>query len=233
MLRKVIIKNYRAFENFSLEFSPGVNIIVGDNATGKSTLLEAVDLALTARIHGNALAMELSPYLFNRAAQDRYVRGLRAGGKPAPPEILIELYFTDCDELAELRGTNNSLREDAPGTRLRIFLDEDLRDSYLAYVSAPEQVALVPSEYYTWEWLDFADNAIRHGRSLPDTSLIDAAGIRLQNGADQYMQRVSLSTSYLGSAWNWRGRTAACARCSPGPTRSAASTTGSLGAMTT
>jgi predicted ATPase len=190
MLRKVIIKNYRAFEDFSLEFSPGVNIIVGDNATGKSTLLEAVNLALTARLHGNALATELSPYLFSRAAQDRYVQGLQAGRKPPPPEILIEVYFRDCDELAELRGTNNSLREDSPGARLRIFLDEDLRDSYLAYVSAPEQVALVPSEYYTWEWLDFADNAIRHGRGLPDASLIDASGIRLQNGADQYMQRV-------------------------------------------
>lgn len=190
MLRKVIIKNYRAFEDFSLEFSPGVNIIVGDNATGKSTLLEAVNLGLTARLHGNAIAAELSPYLFNRTAQDRYIRGLQGGEKPAPPEILVELYFTDCDELAELRGTNNSLREDSPGVRLRILLDEDLRDSYLAYVSAPEQVALVPSEYYTWEWLDFAGNAIRRARRLPDASLIDAASIRLQNGADQYMQRV-------------------------------------------
>lgn len=190
MLRKVIINNYRAFEAFSLEFSSGVNIIVGDNAMGKSTLLEAVNLALTARLHGNAIAAELSPYLFSRPAQDRYIQGLRDGKKPAPPEILIELYLTDCDELAELRGTNNSLREDSPGVRLRILLDDDLHDSYLAYIAAPEQVALVPSEYYTWEWLDFAGNAIRNARRLPDTSLIDAASIRLQNGADQYMQRV-------------------------------------------
>ena len=45
MLKKLIIKNYRVFEDFSLEFAPGLNILVGDNDAGKTTLLEAVNLA--------------------------------------------------------------------------------------------------------------------------------------------------------------------------------------------
>ena len=56
MLRKVLIKNYRAFRDFKLEFSRGVNIIVGSNDAGKSTLLEAINLALTARLHGTRSA---------------------------------------------------------------------------------------------------------------------------------------------------------------------------------
>ncbi len=55
MLRKVLIKNYRSFKDFKLEFSRGVNIIVGSNDAGKSTLLEAINLALTARLHGYTL----------------------------------------------------------------------------------------------------------------------------------------------------------------------------------
>ena len=50
VLRKVLIKNYRAFKDFKLEFSRGVNVIVGSNDAGKSTLLEAINLALTARV---------------------------------------------------------------------------------------------------------------------------------------------------------------------------------------
>jgi hypothetical protein len=31
VLKKIIIKNYRVFEDFALEFAPGLNILVGDN----------------------------------------------------------------------------------------------------------------------------------------------------------------------------------------------------------
>lgn len=207
MLRKVVIKNYRTFENFTLDFSPGVNIIVGDNDAGKSTLLEAVNLALTSRLHGNPLSAELSPYLFTQSTTQRYVAGLRAGEKPVPPEILIEIYFADDDDHASLRGTNNLLGEDCPGVRLKIRLDEDFADAYQAYVADPEKVSLVPTEYYTWDWLGFSGNPIRNARNIPDASLIDATTIRLQNGADHYLQqiigqhlapgeRVELSRSY-------------------------------------
>ena len=60
MLTKIHIQNYRVFTDFTLEFSAGLNVIVGDNDTGKSTLLEAVNLALTSRLRGRLLASELS-----------------------------------------------------------------------------------------------------------------------------------------------------------------------------
>ena len=78
VLRKVRIKNYRAFKNFTLEFSPGVNIIVGNNDAGKSTLLEAINLALTTRLHGYPISTELSPHLFNQKVTQQYIRELQA-----------------------------------------------------------------------------------------------------------------------------------------------------------
>jgi putative ATP-dependent endonuclease of the OLD family len=190
VLRRVLIRNYRVFENFKLDFVPGVNILVGDNGEGKSTLLEAINLALTARLHGSLIFGELSPHLFTQATTKRYVRDLRAGRKPAPPEIVIELYFAADDDHTWLRGTNNLLGEDCPGVRLKIKLDEDLTDAYQAYVADPAKVLLVPTEYYMSEWLAFSGNAIRNARNVPDASLIDATAIRLQNGADHYMQQI-------------------------------------------
>ena len=36
------MRNFRNYEALSLDFAPGVNLIVGDNAQGKTNLLEAI-----------------------------------------------------------------------------------------------------------------------------------------------------------------------------------------------
>ena len=41
-LNHIRLENFRNYQNLSLDFDPGVNLIVGDNAQGKTNLLEAV-----------------------------------------------------------------------------------------------------------------------------------------------------------------------------------------------
>ncbi len=41
-LSKIRLRNFRNYENLDLEFASGVNLIVGDNAQGKTNLLEAI-----------------------------------------------------------------------------------------------------------------------------------------------------------------------------------------------
>ena len=41
-LDKIALRNFRNYEDLSLQFDPGVNLIVGDNAQGKTNLLEAI-----------------------------------------------------------------------------------------------------------------------------------------------------------------------------------------------
>ena len=215
MLRKVRIQNYRVFKDFKLEFSPGVNILVGNNDAGKSTLLEAINLALTARLHGNPISTELSPHLFNQKTTPQYVRDLQSGKRPVPPEIVIELYLDNTPQHAILVGGNNLLGEDCPGVRLKIVLDEDLVTATTPTSRIRTKVNLVPTEYYSIEWLDFAGNPIKNTQNLPDASLIDASTIRLQSGTDYYMQQIIAGTSSQPSASSCPGRTVACARRSP------------------
>jgi len=42
ILKDLELRNFRNYEEAKLEFSPGVNLIVGDNAQGKTNLLEAI-----------------------------------------------------------------------------------------------------------------------------------------------------------------------------------------------
>lgn len=189
MLKKIIIKNYRTFRNFELDFDPEMNILVGDNDAGKSTLLEAMSLALTCRLRGRLLTQDLSPYLFNAEAVADYIKGLRNSERPAPPEIIIDLFLESCDETARLRGSENSLKENEPGIRVRVAFNEDYEAEYRQFIQVPAQ-RLVPVEYYRVDWLDFAGNHIT-ALSVPATaSLIDASNIHLQNGADYYLNGI-------------------------------------------
>ncbi len=53
--------NFKIFKGcFPIDFKKGVNIIVGDNETGKSTILEAIHLALTGIFLGKYLENKLN-----------------------------------------------------------------------------------------------------------------------------------------------------------------------------
>ena len=49
-IERVIIKNYRALQSTDVKFSDNLSIIVGDNESGKSTVLEAINLAHRGRL---------------------------------------------------------------------------------------------------------------------------------------------------------------------------------------
>lgn len=192
MIRKIAIRNYRLFREFDLEFSRGTNILVGSNDTGKSTLIEAINLALTGKLNGRPLAQEFSPYIINLEATREYVSALQAGGKePAtPPVLIIDLFLHDSDEAEILRGTNNLYGEDACGVRIQAKLSPDYFDEYKSFIDKPELIRLAPTEYYRVDWLGFSGNAIS-ARSIPTTaSVIDPAAIRLQSGVDYHLQQI-------------------------------------------
>lgn len=50
-VKSLSLKNFRNYEALSLEFDPGINVFYGDNAQGKTNILEAVYLAGTTKSH--------------------------------------------------------------------------------------------------------------------------------------------------------------------------------------
>ena len=94
-ISKIKITNFKSIgETLTVDFSQGVNILVGDNDVGKSTILEAIHLAFTGMFQGRPIKSNLSEYVFNRKAVAKYLEGLKAGGKAdALPEVSIEVVF--------------------------------------------------------------------------------------------------------------------------------------------
>ncbi|WP_333589393.1 DNA replication/repair protein RecF [Ligilactobacillus acidipiscis] len=58
-LQKLQLKNFRNYSEASLNFSPGINVLLGQNAQGKTNLLESIYVLATARSHRTANDREL------------------------------------------------------------------------------------------------------------------------------------------------------------------------------
>lgn len=207
-ISRAIVTNYRCLKSADIRFNRELNIIVGNNECGKSTLLEAIHLCLTGQLNGRPIQSELHPYLFNAEVVGDYVRALTAQLAPAPPTILIELYFHDDPALTKLKGMVNSAREDVPGVSLLIGLNPEHADDFAEYVATPADIRTLPVEYYLARWRSFADNDIPTSRSVPiKPSFIDASTIRNSAAANRYVidimkgslsksQKVDLALSY-------------------------------------
>ena len=90
-IEKVIIQNFKKFKNpFEIKFNENINLLVGDNESGKSTILEAIHVALTGIYAGRSIRNQLSAYLFNREVVEKYLTSVVVGHPTAPPEIMIE-----------------------------------------------------------------------------------------------------------------------------------------------
>jgi predicted ATP-dependent endonuclease of OLD family len=189
-INRVVIHNFKSIKNFNLELNTDLNILVGNNETGKSTIIEAIYLALSGTFQGRKIQNEISPYLFGKALTKEYIESLKSGKKYSIPKLYIELYFENNPTFAELKGTNNTLGENCPGVKMIIEFNEEYKEEYEKYIENPSEITTIPSEYYKASWLSFANKSITY-RSIPiNSTLIDTTVIRLQYGTDYYMQKI-------------------------------------------
>jgi len=76
-IQRAVIRNYRCLKRADVTFNEELNVIVGNNESGKSTLLEAIHLSLTGQLNGRPLQIELHPYLFNLDRVLEYIEALK------------------------------------------------------------------------------------------------------------------------------------------------------------
>lgn len=190
MITKIRICGYRIYKDFLLKPNQGVNILVGDNDTGKSTLMEAISLALNGRIGGRGILEELNPHWFNTEMVAEFLALRNAGKKPKLPEILIELYLEDIPELQVLLGAVNSdvPTNACPGVFLSIFPNEEYQDELDVWLKKPS--SLLPVEYYTYEWRSFADNELTRRPRALSVATIDSRTVKSATGVDYHLRQI-------------------------------------------
>jgi len=188
-INKVLIENYKCFEGrFELPLEKDVNIIVGNNEAGKSTIIEAIHICLTGLLNGRHLMNSLSQYLFNNTIEKNYLDSLKTDEKLPPPTITIEIYLEEGPALFE--GNNNLDKTKASGISIKIEFDPEYQLQYEELIKSDEEINSIPIEYYRITWRSFARDGVT-SRAIPfKSAIIDSTATRYQNGSDIYISRI-------------------------------------------
>ena len=184
-IEKLIIKNFKKFSDREFDFNQDLNILVGDNDSGKSTIQEAIEIALNCSYRGKRLSGEIKPELFNLDATRTYLKSNKSSENL--PYIKIELFL---DGIAEYRGQNNSINKNSDGISLTIKFDDDLQAVYEEFIKSPDAIKSIPVEFYKIEWVDFAWNKIKFLNKKMNGLFVDPSRLHPAYGRNQYISRI-------------------------------------------
>lgn len=172
MIEKLCIENYKIIKRLELDFNSHINIFVGENDSGKSTILEALSIITSGRLHYVPFNRQITPSLFNFECRNQYISEIRNGENPEPPMIIIEAYWNE--ENSRFRGKNNSLGIDTPGVRVTVEFDEAYSQLYKSMLDKGN-IADVPVELYKVEFKGFNGEAFPFRLSPVHSVFIDAS----------------------------------------------------------
>ncbi|CNF88089.1 chromosome segregation protein [Yersinia enterocolitica] len=184
-INKIKVKNFKKIEDGAFDFNKDVNILVGDNDSGKSTILEALEIALNCCYRGKSLAGVLSSEIFNSNALIKYLKSNKEIDDL--PEILIEAYI---DGIPEYKGSNNSEDEDCQGVFVKVILDEELIPAYEDFIKDNKEISSIPIEFYKIDWYDFAWNRVKGLNRKFRALVVDPIRMHPTYGKNQYISNI-------------------------------------------
>lgn len=205
-IKKLYVKNYKILKDTIIEFNDKVNIFVGENDSGKSTILEALSIVSSGRLNGYSFEKQIKANLFNDDVRKRYIESLRT--KPNdPPKIIIEAYFDECD--ARYSGTNNELGENVAGIRVEVSLKSD-HSSIYAQLLDSDEIYDIPVELYAVKCNYFSSEVVSYRFSPVKAAVIDTTRKDYSYIVDKFVfdsissvltpqEQTNLSTAYRKS----------------------------------
>ena len=121
-IKRIVIENYKLIKHAEFSVNPDMNIFVGDNDSGKSTLLEAIAILTTGKINGYSFDRQIKSNMFNSVVREEYKAAVQEKKEATLPTITLEAYCSTSDtvEFATYKGSNNFLHEDCPGIRVLV-----------------------------------------------------------------------------------------------------------------
>jgi len=184
LIKKLRVQNFKKFRKEVFEFNEDINILVGDNECGKSTVLEAIELCLNCCHRGKPVSPEVMAELFNCQCVEEYVDGDHS--QASLPALLIEAYL---DGNAELKGNNNTEGIDTQGIFIKMSFDPDMGVHYQAFIEA-EDVITVPFELYRVEWYSFAWKHLTQFAKPVNCLFVDPTRLHPTMGRSRYINGI-------------------------------------------
>lgn len=182
-IKKLKLSNFKRFEKLELEFEQGINTIIGDNESGKSTILQAIDLVSS----GNRNRIESSGIesLLNKASVKSYFIGDKKFDNL--PKIHIEIFLND-ESNPDLYGKHNTDGLNASGLHLVCEPNEELSEEINQVIKSGEEN--FPYEFYIAKFFTFNGEAYSGYRQFLKTLTIDSSKINSEYANREYIKTI-------------------------------------------
>jgi putative ATP-dependent endonuclease of OLD family len=182
-ITKIILSNFKRFETFELDCDESLNILIGDNEAGKSSVLLALDLALSgSRSKAETIGLET---LFNVDVVNRFLAGSKKYCDL--PKLYVELYLSEQNN-ADFNGKNNSKGIVCDGLRMECEpIDEYSKE--IAEVLKDEHHNF-PFEFYAVKFTTFADQPYLPQKRPIKHLIIDSSQINNEYATREYTRSV-------------------------------------------
>lgn len=192
-IRKVIIENFKKIKNkFEVELNDRLNILVGNNGVGKSTILEAINVALTGYYDGQSIKRGLSQDLFNKEVVDDYLKSFRNGQQQEPPEIRVTVQGFSAGKQEGSRDTGREIDEriDEWEVKFEIKMNNAYEQEYREFIASGKVLSL-PVEFYDVYWSDSSGKQMLPRSSPVKSVMVDSSKFRYYSGSGSYISQAS------------------------------------------
>ena len=182
-IEKLTLRNFKKFGKLQLDFFPDMNLLIGDNEAGKSTVLLALELAMSgSRSRVEAIGIET---LLNGDAVKAFLAGYRTVSNL--PELLVEVFLSPGTK-PSLNGNNNSEKREFDGLQMALKpMEEFGKDIAEALATDPTNF---PYEYYGVQFMTFGGEAYSGVRRHIQHLAIDSSRIDSEYAAREYTRKV-------------------------------------------
>lgn len=181
IIEKIKIKNFGRFKEFSIGFDQNLNLLIGDNEAGKSTILNAIDIVLSgsrSKVENYGL-----DHLFNSEVIEEFL--LSDKKYENLPILYAELYLND-QAIKDLDGKWNSEGIPAHGIQLlcepREDLSKEIKDILL------QEDDNFPFEYYSISFKTFSGESYTGYRKFMQHILLDNTQINNEYATKSYIK---------------------------------------------
>ena len=187
-IKKIKLQNFKRFETFLVEFDEEINLLIGDNEAGKSSILTAIDLVLSgSRSKIETLGIES---LFNLNIVEEFLKSDKKYENL--PIVFIELYLNE-QHNPDLNGKYNSDTTVCDGLRLCCEPNDDLSKEIKEILKQEE--SNFPFEYYTISFKTFSGDSYTGYRKFLKHIFIDNSQINNEYATREYVKAMYSSNA--------------------------------------
>ncbi|MCK9338045.1 MAG: AAA family ATPase [Arcobacteraceae bacterium] len=186
-IQKIKLHNFKKFETLEINCNEELNVLIGDNEAGKSTILQAIDLVLSGsrnKVESIGLSSLFSKQTIKDFFTDKQYENL--------PKLFIEIYLTEQNN-EFLNGKNNSETRICDGLKLVFEPDDEASKDIKEILSQSDDN--FPFEYYTIKFYTFAEQPYSGYKKYVQHLFIDSSQINNEYATREYIK--SLYNSLL------------------------------------